>query len=347
MDFVAIDFETANPKRSSICAIGMVFVRNGKAVERFYSLVRPQPLQFDPFFVSIHGIKEDHVKDAPTFAELWPQIRPKITSPVVAHNAAFDMSALRYALDASGIEYPELDYFCTKVISKLVWPGHPTYALDYVAELLGINFTHHQAEDDARACAQVAVAACKQTRLDSLYAFAKRFDIQNGALFPGGYSPCGVQRAMPAYGGMNPSSFAPCVEISFRDIGLHGAANDPKLRKLAKELRETMDAARALGLATGNDIRQKSSQVLYGKSFVFTGVMMTMSRSDAVEAVKERGGSCQDAVSNATDFLVIGGRGYFGYRSGHKSSKMKRAEALAKAGSAIEILSEADFLAML
>ena len=42
-DFTAIDFETANNEKSSVCSIGIVIVRNGEIVEKFYSLIKPEP----------------------------------------------------------------------------------------------------------------------------------------------------------------------------------------------------------------------------------------------------------------------------------------------------------------
>lgn len=42
-DFVAIDFETANGRRSSVCSVGIVIVRDGVIVDRFYSLIQPAP----------------------------------------------------------------------------------------------------------------------------------------------------------------------------------------------------------------------------------------------------------------------------------------------------------------
>lgn len=42
-DFAAIDFETANGRRSSVCSVGIVVVRNGEIVDRFYSLIQPAP----------------------------------------------------------------------------------------------------------------------------------------------------------------------------------------------------------------------------------------------------------------------------------------------------------------
>mgnify|MGYP000990570093 CR=1 FL=1 len=41
--FVALDFETANRERSSVCSIGLVFVQDGQIVDQCRSV-----LSFDP-----------------------------------------------------------------------------------------------------------------------------------------------------------------------------------------------------------------------------------------------------------------------------------------------------------
>jgi DNA polymerase-3 subunit epsilon len=54
MNFTAIDFETANPARSSACSVGLIVVQDGKVVERFYSLIKPPTDDFSPFNVRRH-----------------------------------------------------------------------------------------------------------------------------------------------------------------------------------------------------------------------------------------------------------------------------------------------------
>ncbi len=39
--FVALDFETANSKRTSICSVGMVKVIDNQITESFHTLVNP------------------------------------------------------------------------------------------------------------------------------------------------------------------------------------------------------------------------------------------------------------------------------------------------------------------
>ncbi len=50
-DFAAIDFETANGSPSSVCSVGVVIVRDGEIVDRYYSLIHPEP-DFTPGSVS-------------------------------------------------------------------------------------------------------------------------------------------------------------------------------------------------------------------------------------------------------------------------------------------------------
>ena len=53
--FVALDFETANSKRTSICSVGMVKVIDNQITESFHTLVNP----FDYFTetnITVHGI---------------------------------------------------------------------------------------------------------------------------------------------------------------------------------------------------------------------------------------------------------------------------------------------------
>ena len=48
MNFIAIDFETANEKRASACSLGMTIVKNGQVVDELYYLIKPKELRFSP-----------------------------------------------------------------------------------------------------------------------------------------------------------------------------------------------------------------------------------------------------------------------------------------------------------
>ena len=154
IDFVAVDFETANSFRGSPCSIGLVVVRDGKIVEEHGILMRPPfatgPDDFDEFNVHLHGIDWQKVKNEPEFAKVWNKLLPVIGDlPLVAHYAAFDIGVLRDSLDQSGEDWPTLSYACTVVASRRLLKL-PSYSLPYVAAELEIDLgNHHDALSDA------------------------------------------------------------------------------------------------------------------------------------------------------------------------------------------------------
>lgn len=159
MDFVAIDFETANSDRKSACSMGMVRVRNGEIVERFYELINPAPLVFSPVNISVHGIMPEMVAFKPTFMELWARIKCFIGQDIlVAHNASFEQSVINQILEQNGVEIPDFDYLCTLYMTNVNYPNRSEYRLDKVCkDLLSKSINHHNSLEDAVACAELAV----------------------------------------------------------------------------------------------------------------------------------------------------------------------------------------------
>src|SRR5437764_9293327 len=85
--FVALDFETADRGSDSACALALVRVEGMEIVQRRVCLLRPPRSYF--LFTYVHGITWQHVKDAPTFADAWPELRPVLDGAtyLAAHNA--------------------------------------------------------------------------------------------------------------------------------------------------------------------------------------------------------------------------------------------------------------------
>lgn len=158
-DFAAIDFETANNERSSVCSVGIVVVRDGEIVDKFYSLIKPEPEYYNYWCSKVHGLCAADTEDAPIFPEVWKRIEPKITGlPLVAHNKAFDESCLKAVFRVYQMDYPDYEFHCTCIASRKVWPkGHHT--LDIIAARCGYDITnHHHALADAEAFAAIAMA---------------------------------------------------------------------------------------------------------------------------------------------------------------------------------------------
>lgn len=158
-DFAAIDFETANQCRSSVCSVGVVIVHDGMIVDRFYSLIQPTPNYYTHWTTEIHGLTHNDTDNAPIFPEVWKQINPLIKGlPLVAHNSPFDEGCLRSVFKTYEMEYPEYPFYCTLKASRKLQSELPNHRLDTVAESCNFNLTnHHNAIADAEACAAIAL----------------------------------------------------------------------------------------------------------------------------------------------------------------------------------------------
>lgn len=160
-DFAAIDFETANWNRTSVCSVGVVVVRNGIITDSFYSLIKPTPNFYCRWATDIHGLSRKDTDTAPEFPDVWAAIAPRIADlPLVAHNSRFDEGCLIAAHQAHGMAYPGYRFHCTCLASRRVF-GHqlPNHQLHTVAEHCGFHLAnHHNAMADAEAAAAIALA---------------------------------------------------------------------------------------------------------------------------------------------------------------------------------------------
>ena len=158
-DFAAIDFETANYERTSVCSVGVVIVRNGEIVDSFYSLIQPEPNYYNYWCTEVHGLCHKDTDDAPVFPYVWKKIEPLIEGlPLVAHNKTFDEGCLKAVFRCYQMDYPDYQFFCTcrasrRHFGKLL----PNHQLHTVAEACGYHLeNHHHALADAEACAWIA-----------------------------------------------------------------------------------------------------------------------------------------------------------------------------------------------
>ena len=157
-DFAAIDFETANYERSSVCSVGVVIVRDGEIVDTFYSLIQPEPNYYNYWCAQVHGLSREDTEDAPVFPDVWTQIEPLIKGlPLVAHNRPFDESCLRAVFQVYQMDYPDYEFFDTLWASRRLLPDLDNHQLDTVAAACGFQMeNHHHALADAEACAWIA-----------------------------------------------------------------------------------------------------------------------------------------------------------------------------------------------
>jgi DNA polymerase III subunit epsilon len=324
LDFTAIDFETANGFRGSPCAVGLTKVRGGRIVEEASWLMRP-PQDYDHFDyhnVRIHGIRAEDVAGKPRFGELFPEIGAFIGDDILAaHNAAFDLGVIRSGLEVSGLPGPAYDYVCTVMLSRRCY-SLVSNSLPFAAEEAGVPLVnHHDAAEDARACAGILIDIARRNQANSIAEL---------------YLSLGL--AMPRQ-----QAFDPAMD----------ALSKPSLAALAAASGSTAAPLRSFQAGWpeegANPLPNPDAEPghpLYGQTVVFTG-HLSMGRPEAKRRSADVGARPESRVTGRTTVLVVGdGFVASDLRSGRLTGKARRVLELHERGQAIEVLSEGEFLQM-
>lgn len=167
MNFVALDFETANPRLSSICQISATRFQGGEPVETLCTYVQPDDY-FHPMNVSIHGIDESTVAGAPTFAEAHRALHDLIGDGIVVTHTGFDRTALYRACEMHTLPAALCQWLDSSMIVRRAWPqfARSGYGLGNVASFLDLAFKHHDAGEDSRVTGEIVVHAIRHTGID-------------------------------------------------------------------------------------------------------------------------------------------------------------------------------------
>lgn len=262
LDFVAIDVETANSRRGSICAIGAAVIRAGVVVSTHSWLTRPPEGldHFDGFNTYLHGITPDMVADQPPFADRLVQLLNLAGGlPLVAHNAAFDIGAVREACVAAGVDWPSTDYACSLVMARrsldLI-----SYRLPVVAADCGIQLgDHHEAGSDALVCAQIVLEIARRRNVDTLSELLTNLQVLAGHLESAAWRGCCQKPASVSL----PPAAAPDADPEHPLYGqvvvFTGALS---IRRI-----EAWDAVAACGAVVGKGVNEHTTMLVVGDGF--------------------------------------------------------------------------------
>jgi len=154
--YVTFDLETTD-KDVEVCEVvevGAVRVVGGEITDRFHTLVQPyRPIT--PGATAIHGYTDRDVRDARSFAEVWPEFRAFIGDDIlIAHNGQqFDIPVLRrLAAGRDGVD--GLVFYDTLPLVRSL--SRDSAKLEDLALRFGIDPGRaHHALDDAVTLAQV------------------------------------------------------------------------------------------------------------------------------------------------------------------------------------------------
>ena len=185
MDFIALKYKNENIDPASACEVGIVTIKNNIVVDEYYSLIKPRQMSFDSSNIQVNGITPAMVEDAENFSAVWTEMAQRLEGQTVAaHYAAFDIKVLKASLDDYNLDYPAIRYVCSWIIGKAVWPDLMSYRLDVLAKRIGFKFSHHNALEDARACAMVLLKECEDSGIASLDELAKKYKFSIGNIVP-------------------------------------------------------------------------------------------------------------------------------------------------------------------
>jgi len=159
-DYACLDFETANEQPSSVCSVGIVWVKDKQIIDSFYSLIQPEPNYYQWFCQNVHGLGPCDTDNAQVFPKVWAKVADRLEGlPLVAHNAKFDEGCLKAVMRVYQMDYPDYEFYDTLKGSRDYFGNTlPNHQLQTSAAACGFDLRqHHNALADAEACAHIAM----------------------------------------------------------------------------------------------------------------------------------------------------------------------------------------------
>ena len=153
MSTVFFDVETNNLRNDRICQIAVIYEEDGIEVFSKSWLIDPES-PFADRTIQVHGITPDMVKGAPTFPEVWDEIKGYFRSSlVVGHNISFDLNVLDKVLQYYDIPFEALTYADTMAKASQIPSRVDSFGLQPLCDYFGVILEqHHDAMSDTKAC---------------------------------------------------------------------------------------------------------------------------------------------------------------------------------------------------
>lgn len=167
MEFIAVDVETANADMSSICQIGIAHYCDGKLLEEWVTYINPKD-DFDYINISIHGINEKTVRKSPVFSDIAEKIYSYFDDRIVVCHTHFDRVAIKQAFDKNCLRHSRGKWLDSARVARRTWEqfAFRGYGLGNICEYLNYEFKHHDALEDAKACAFILIKAIAETGIE-------------------------------------------------------------------------------------------------------------------------------------------------------------------------------------
>ncbi len=217
---------------------------------------------------------------------VWHELESIVAGQVlIAHNARFDLGVLVHSLAALGITTPDLEFQCTRALARAAWPGRPKYGLKPLGEWLGIAFRHHDALEDSRCCARIALAAAQVADASDLDTLENKLGVKRGNVRQGQIT--------------SPRSLR----------GKRSSNSDAWGRTQADRWGFPLkSAATASGVDPQAVVSAAASQLpLAGRRIFFAGPLRGLNYDETIALAMQLGASCHTTITLETQYVVACG----------------------------------------
>lgn len=184
-EFVAFDTETsgAYPLGAEIVEFGAVKWKNGQIVDSYQTLLKPT-VPMSAFNISIHGITNEMVADAPLIKDKIHEIREFMGEAILmAHHAPFDLGFVAIEFEKYGVALPKNPALCTSLLARKIITESANHKLQTLIGVLGLDRgAAHRAKDDATACLEVGLECLRRLAKAGRPNLKSAFDTQEKKL---------------------------------------------------------------------------------------------------------------------------------------------------------------------
>jgi len=370
MNYTVFDVETANSQRDSICSIGVIRYEEEQIVFEKEILINPE-VEFNYFNTRIHGITKSDVFGAPTFPDVWQEIKNYFENTVlVAHNAkSMDLCALYRTLERYHLPMISNDYICTMELAKNIFRNDDSvssYKLDVLSGLYDIDLLHHHdALDDTKACFEIL------RKFEELYPeFVKEQHYYYGN---SACDSCTTSNAMEGIYSDKTKEMQK-LQVVVLEMISDGVISDDEIEQLKKWLEEhnqlkgfypydkifeivenimadgVMDSSEEQELlrllnAFINPQTECGKFDFYEKSVCLSGEFNFGSKKQVEELLVARGATIAKSVTGKLDILIMGEAGSAAWKYGNYGSKYEKACQINAKEKSIVIIKEKDAIA--
>lgn len=361
----SIDVETPNTNNDAICSIGIVVIDENGIADKKYYLINPET-DFDYQCIQIHGITEDDVCDAPTFPEVWDEIKDYFCGYLLTgHNFTFDLSCIKKALDRYQIEAAPVYYIDTLTLSRKFIKDIENHKLKTMCRYFNISLDqHHNALCDSLATAELLIRLLISYEID-VDCFTKKYPSENqtnrtnkatqhtpntralqklegllyGVICDGELNNdeiYAIQSWLFEHEELKGNYPYDRIYTAVENILEDGIITEPERKYLFSLLNSILDPV--------EDDSSECELYTEGAEICLTGDFECMSKAELTTLFEGKGAIVRKNVVRTLDYLIVGDKGSENWSFGNYGTKIKKAMEYNEKGASIKIIRESDIL---